>query len=83
MSNIDVDLGDFEDKALESAKVSPDNIREMDAAQLAAYISEAGPIHEGLMEVAERLMRLARPLNENLFVARNRQIETDRRPRVV
>lgn len=83
MSSINVDLGDFEDKALEYAKVTPDNIREMDAAQLGVYISKVGPIHEELMEVAERLMRLARPLNENLFVARNRQIETDRRPRVV
>lgn len=77
MSEINIELGDLEDKALEHAKVTTDQIREMNATQVDAYISQAGPVHDTLMQAAERLMRLARPLNEALFVARNRQIETD------
>lgn len=75
MSEITIELGDIEDRALELAKMSSDDIREMDAAALARYIDAAGPLHSALHDAAERLMRLARPLNEGLFVARNRQID--------
>lgn len=81
--NINIELGDIEDKALALAQTSPDDVRAMDDAQLAEYLRQAGPLQQAFHDAAERLMRLARPIDEGLFVARNREIEIDqnRNPR--
>lgn len=53
----------------------PEFIRTWSAESLELYIEKASPIHNELMEQAEELMVKARPLNEGLYVARNRLIE--------
>lgn len=75
MSEIHIELGDIEDKALDLAKISPDDIRGMDKSQLEEYIQKAGPVQQELYDAAERLMRLVRPVTDGLFVARERQYQ--------
>ena len=56
-------------------EATPDEVRTWDAESLQAYIDRAGPLHLEIMNRAEELMVQARPLNEGLYVARNRLIE--------
>jgi hypothetical protein len=59
-------------------ETTPDEIRAMSTDDIEKYVAEAGPIHLQLMDEAEALMQLARPLNENLYVARNILIDRGR-----
>ena len=56
-------------------EAKPDEIRTWDAESLEAYVERAAPVHLEIMNRAEDLMKQARPLNEGLYVARNRLIE--------
>ncbi|WIC89635.1 hypothetical protein SEA_APIARY_13 [Rhodococcus phage Apiary] len=59
----------------EKTAVTAEDVRGMDRAELEAYVAANAPEHDRLMEEAEAIMVQARPLNENLFVARNRLAE--------
>ena len=59
-------------------ETTPDQIRAMSTEEIEKYVADASPIHIELMDQAEATMELARPLNENLYVARNILIDRSR-----
>lgn len=59
----------------EKTAVTAEDVRGMSREELEAYVTATAPEHDALMEQAEAIMVQARPLNENLFVARTRLAE--------
>ncbi|WNM69915.1 hypothetical protein SEA_GUYFAGIERI_12 [Rhodococcus phage GuyFagieri] len=59
----------------EQPVITAEDVRGMTRDELEQYVAATAPKHDQLMEQAEAIMVEARPLNENLFVARTRLAE--------